>query len=89
MVKNTFTIKYQPAEGCAILRWWEHPCSQSGFVSKDADTTLETVSRDADAILKLRQEWQDYSIAINTEENPVRGDRAIIERPKIQFLLVC
>ena len=29
--------------------------------------------------MKLHKEWQDYSIDINTEENPVRGDRAIID----------
>ncbi len=28
--------------------------------------------------MKLRKEWQDYSIDINTEKNPVRGVRAII-----------
>jgi len=27
---------------------------------------------------KTPKEWQDYSIDINTEENPVRGVRAII-----------
>ena len=29
---------------------------------------------------KTPKEWQDYSIDINTEENPVRGVRAIIEK---------
>jgi len=29
--------------------------------------------------LTIDRWWQDYSIDINTEENPVRGDRAIIE----------
>jgi len=27
---------------------------------------------------KTPKEWQDYSIDINTEENPVRGVRAMI-----------
>ena len=29
---------------------------------------------------KTPKEWQDYSIEINTEENPVRGDRTMIEK---------
>ena len=35
------------------------------------------------------KECQDYSIDINTKENPVRGDRAIIENPTIKIQWLC
>ena len=39
--------------------------------------------------MKLHKEWQDYSTDINTEENPVRGVRAIIENLIIKIQWLC